>query len=86
MLAKHHRSAPAALVTGAGRGIGRGIVLALARDGFDIVGIDIVFEPENRTKGLFEVKRRVEEPLLQLAAVLGGVKRGIEAMARIFSR
>ena len=61
MPAKHHRSAPAALVTGAGRGIGRGIVLALARDGFDIVGIDVVFEPENRAKGLFEVKDRVEE-------------------------
>ena len=33
-----------------------------------------------------EVKRRIEEPLLQLAAVLGGVKRGIEVMARIFYR
>ena len=33
-----------------------------------------------------EVKRRIGEPLLQLAAVLGGVKRGMEAMARIFHR
>ena len=33
-----------------------------------------------------EVKRRIEEPLLQLAAVLGGVKRGIEVMAGIFHR
>ena len=33
-----------------------------------------------------EVKRRIEEPLLQLAAVLGGVKRGVEAIASIFGR
>jgi uncharacterized protein YoxC len=33
-----------------------------------------------------EVQRRIEEPLLQLAAVMGGIKRGIESMARIFYR
>jgi len=33
-----------------------------------------------------EVKRRIEEPLLQLAAVLGGVKRGVEAISSIFRR
>ena len=32
------------------------------------------------------MKQRIEEALLQLAAVLGGIKRGIEAMARIFYR
>ncbi len=50
-----------ALVTGAGQGIGRGISVELAKNGFDIVGVDIVFEPENKQKGLFEVKERVEE-------------------------
>jgi len=50
-----------ALVTGAGRGIGRGIVLELVKNGYDAVGVDIVFEPGNREKGLFEVKERVEE-------------------------
>jgi NAD(P)-dependent dehydrogenase (short-subunit alcohol dehydrogenase family) len=50
-----------ALITGAGQGIGRGIVLELAREGFDIAGVDIVWEPENDKTGLFEVKARAEE-------------------------
>jgi hypothetical protein len=33
-----------------------------------------------------EVQRRIEEPLLQLAAVMGGIKRGIEAISSIFCR
>jgi len=33
-----------------------------------------------------EVKRRIEEPLLQLAAVVGGVKRGVEAISSFFCR
>jgi 3-oxoacyl-[acyl-carrier protein] reductase len=60
MTRKIRKPAPVAVVTGAGRGIGRGIVLELAREGFDVAGIDIVFESRNRGKGLFEVKARVE--------------------------
>src|SRR5512137_520870 len=67
--------APVAVVTGAGRGIGRGIVLALARDGFDVVGIDIVFEPENKKKGLFEVKERVRELGGRFLPVAGDISR-----------
>ena len=44
-----------ALVTGAGRGIGRGIALELAREGFKIAGCDVVYEPKNAKSGLFEV-------------------------------
>jgi NAD(P)-dependent dehydrogenase (short-subunit alcohol dehydrogenase family) len=47
---------PVALVTGAGRGIGRGISLELANGGFDVAGVDVLFEPENKKSGLFEVR------------------------------
>jgi 3-oxoacyl-[acyl-carrier protein] reductase len=47
---------PVALVTGAGRGIGRGISLELANGGFDVAGVDVLFEPENMKSGLFEVR------------------------------
>ncbi|MCI0496535.1 SDR family oxidoreductase, partial [candidate division KSB1 bacterium] len=50
-----------AVVTGAGQGIGRGIVLELAKNDFNIIGVDVIFQPENKEKGLFEVKKRVEE-------------------------
>jgi NAD(P)-dependent dehydrogenase (short-subunit alcohol dehydrogenase family) len=49
------------LVTGAGRGIGREICLEMAQKGFDIVGVDILADPESHHKGLFEVKQKVEE-------------------------
>ncbi len=50
-----------AIVTGAGQGIGRGIAFELAKNDFNIVGIDVIFQPENKEKGLFEVKERVAE-------------------------
>jgi 3-oxoacyl-[acyl-carrier protein] reductase len=72
---KKHGAAPAAVVTGAGQGIGRGIVLALAREGFDVVGIDIIFEPGNTKKGLFEVKERVKELGGRFLPVAGDISR-----------
>jgi len=72
---KRGASGPAAVVTGAGKGIGRGIVLALAREGYDVAGVDIVFEPGNTKKGLFEVKERVEELGRRFLAVHGDVSR-----------
>jgi NAD(P)-dependent dehydrogenase (short-subunit alcohol dehydrogenase family) len=52
---------PVAFITGAGQGIGRGIALELAKEGFNIAGNDIIFKPNDKRKGLFEVKERVEE-------------------------
>ncbi len=67
---------PVAFVTGVGQGIGRGISLELVKNGFDIVGVDIVFEPENKQAGLFEVKERVEE----LSSVLLPLQGDISSM------
>lgn len=52
---------PVMLVTGAGRGIGRGISMACAKAGFDIAGIDLLYDPTNKDTGLFEVQQKVEE-------------------------
>ena len=50
-------------------------------------GIETVHGMAVRVKEFqLEIKRRIEEPMLQLAAVLGGVKRGVEAIASIFCR
>ncbi|OGD27921.1 MAG: 3-ketoacyl-ACP reductase [Candidatus Aminicenantes bacterium RBG_19FT_COMBO_65_30] len=75
-LAKKKRElTPAAVVTGAGQGIGRGIVLALTSEGFDVAGIDILFEPRNRKKGLIEVKEKVEELGRRFLPIAGDVAR-----------
>lgn len=49
-------------------------------------GIETVHDMAVRAKEFqIEVQRSVESPLLQLAAVFCGVKKGIEAIASIFS-
>ncbi|HDP98386.1 MAG TPA: 3-ketoacyl-ACP reductase [bacterium] len=50
-----------AIVTGAGQGIGRGIVIELVKNGFDVAGVDIIYQPDNKEKGLFEVKQQAEK-------------------------
>ena len=52
---------PVAFITGASRGIGRGIAVELATQGYDIAGSTRVLDPANHTIGIFEVKRVVEE-------------------------
>ena len=50
-------------------------------------GIETVHDMAVRVKEFqIEVQRRIEEPMLQLAAVMGGVKRGFEVISSIFRR
>jgi uncharacterized protein YoxC len=50
-------------------------------------GIETVHDMAIRVKAFqIEIQRRIEEPMFQLAAVMVGIRRGIEAMARVFHR
>ena len=49
------------LVTGAAKGIGREICLELAKNGFDIVGVDILFDSSTTQDRLIDVKQKAEE-------------------------
>lgn len=50
---------PTAFITGASRGIGRGIALGLARGGHDIAALATQADPANTEKGLYEVAAQV---------------------------
>ncbi|MBL7645048.1 MAG: 3-ketoacyl-ACP reductase [Candidatus Hydrogenedentes bacterium] len=62
-----------ALITGASRGIGRGIALTLARHGYDIAGVATNPDPENTESGLYEVKAEVEKLGRRLHPIRGDV-------------
>lgn len=64
---------PVAFITGASRGIGRGVAIELAKHGYDIAGSSRVFEPQDTTSGIFEVKQRVEELGASFLPVQGDV-------------
>ncbi len=66
-------SRPVAFVTGASRGIGRGIALALAGSGFDIVGNATTFDASNRRSGLAEVQDRAREIGAEFEPVPGDI-------------
>jgi NAD(P)-dependent dehydrogenase (short-subunit alcohol dehydrogenase family) len=54
-------SRPVAFITGASRGIGRGIAIELAKQGYDLAGNSRGFDEQNTASGIFEVKERIEE-------------------------
>ena len=50
---------PVALVTGSSRGIGMGVALRLAREGFALVINGITADPSEQTKGAYHVKNLI---------------------------
>ena len=62
-----------AFITGASRGIGRGIAIELARHGYNIVGAATKADPANRGRGLYEVADRVTELGARFLPVTGNV-------------
>ncbi len=64
---------PLAFITGAGRGIGRGIAIELAKNGFNIAGNDIIFDPNNKDTGLYEVKEKIEKLGVNFLPVPGDI-------------
>jgi len=64
---------PVAFITGASRGIGRGIALELAKQGFDLAGNSRVFDSKNTASGIFEVKQQTEKLGAQFLPMQGDV-------------
>jgi NAD(P)-dependent dehydrogenase (short-subunit alcohol dehydrogenase family) len=62
-----------AMITGASRGIGRGIAITLAQHGYDIAGCATKADPANTESGLYEVKARIEEAGQRFLPVAGDI-------------
>ena len=66
---------PVAFITGASRGIGRGIAIELAKSGYDLAGNSRTLEPQDVERGIFEVKQRAEELGARFLPVQGDISR-----------
>jgi 3-oxoacyl-[acyl-carrier protein] reductase len=81
-----------AFITGASRGIGRGIAIELAKIGYDIAGSTRAIDSENTDSGILEVKRRIEELGVTCLPVRGDIsnleehERMIETVISLFGR
>jgi NAD(P)-dependent dehydrogenase (short-subunit alcohol dehydrogenase family) len=62
-----------ALITGASRGIGRGIALELAKQGFDIAGNATRLSSSGPKTGLLEVQKKVEQSRVEFLPVPGDI-------------
>jgi 3-oxoacyl-[acyl-carrier protein] reductase len=83
---------PVAFITGASRGIGRGIAIELASHGYDLAGSSRVLNSQNAESGIHEVKQRVEEsgaaflPIQGDVSILEDHQRMISAVIDHFGR
>jgi 3-oxoacyl-[acyl-carrier protein] reductase len=73
---------PTAFITGASRGIGRGIAIALAETGHDIAALATNADPANTEKGLYETAARVIALGRRFTPILGDIS-DLDAHARI---
>jgi 3-oxoacyl-[acyl-carrier protein] reductase len=63
------------LITGASRGIGRGIALKLAENGYTIAGTTTSIDPANTDSGILEVKASVEALGQEFLPIAGDISK-----------
>jgi len=85
----HVTSKPVAVVTGASRGIGKAIAIALSAEGYVIAGIDLSIETTGELTGLSELKPLIEKnrvSYLPLQADIGDLQRHESLVTEIVNK